>query len=237
MRFPAGPARDAGRGRAMIRRPDCGHPRAQPGVAAEQVQATRRLRRRARGWPGSRSRRAAPVPQRAGVDRDHRQAAGHGLHGGQGLQFGLGRDGEHVRQPVQAGQVGGGHVAEEADPPGERRSRAAELAGPALVRAGAARWPAVRPRPSRAARSSSTSARFSGLSLADRQDDRRPGGQRRTGARIRWSGGPGRETSRSTPLETTWDGARRPCSRSSRSAVPVGAVTWLHRFAKPTTKE
>ncbi len=41
----------------------------------------------------------------ARVDRDDRQPAGHRRHGDQGLQLGLGRDGEHVGEPVQAGQV------------------------------------------------------------------------------------------------------------------------------------
>ena len=50
------------------------------------------------------------------------------------------------------------------------------------------------------------------------------------------SGGPGEKRARSTPFDTACDGTRSPWSRSSRSAVTVGAVTWSQRLANPVTK-
>ena len=70
--------------------------------------------------------------QRARVDRDDRQPAGHRGHRHQGLQLGLGRDGEHVGQPVQAGQVVVGDEPGEANPVGHA-VMAGEGPQPALV--------------------------------------------------------------------------------------------------------
>ncbi len=78
----------------------------------------------------------------------------------------------------------------------------------------------------------STSARFSPLSLPTDTMTGRPAGSPYRD-RSASSVAPVEKRSRSTPFDTACDGTRSPCSRSSRSAVTVGAVTWSQRFAKP----
>ena len=175
--------------------------------------------------------RVHELAERARVDRDHRQPARHRLHRRQGLQLGLGRDREHVGQPVQAGQVGAGDEAEEADPlgdaapAGERRA-ACPRPGPCPP----GRAPVSGRRPCGGRRASiSTSARFSGLSLPTDRISGRPAGsayRRRSASSAR----PGREA---LQVDAVRHGLRRrpqpvvaqqPQRGRGRRGDPVAAV-------------
>ena len=116
--------------------------------------------------------------QRVGVDGDHGQAGRHCFHRGEALQLRLGRDGEDVGQPVEAGQVRSGDKSEESHLPGQAQPLRV-CSQPGLFRAGAGHGD---PRAGVSVYQLGRGVQqdvdaFLGAEPADRQDQRTAGGQ------------------------------------------------------------